>query len=529
MPDNEQSQRYPDGSEYGMPSQFQTEQSGFDLDTEAQVPSENSAELVGQEQTEKVGDHVLDIAGVDEPAINGEPQGNIGQNKVNSEGYTDGRSAPDDARYEELLTRVKLSSGGDFSGRLKELLAFGVGVDAVVQELHANDISRGLSVLLESGANVKQIVDKMGPDEVADNLVRLQQAGAQIDMKQLVTEISRHNLPHDLDQLLTGGADVRQIVDRMLPPEIAYNIDKLQQAGAQIDVDELVKQLDASSIMSSLDKLLVVGAHIDTNRLMEELPPHRILDGIELLLKAGADVDRLADSLTSGGQAANLDRLLAAGAHINIDELVRRLSVWDLAKNIDQLQRAGANIDIMQVIEQIDSPYIRYVDQFLAAGASPDQLVRKMDKKDLDFHILKLLNAGASANLILERCLSRSVGQHFDEFLQAGASPDLLVETAPPFTVLSNAEKLVAAGAEPDRLIEKIPPGEITYNISKLLEIGVSVDRLVELMSPDSIRHRIIDQLLLAGADVRMLMLRMNKEYIFDSLEKLAAAKDRSS
>lgn len=123
MPDNEQDQQQADGSEFRAPSLDQSEQSDFDQDSEGQITSENnnpeSTSQEPQEQTEKVGNGVLDVAGVDEPATDTEPKEDWGSpdSRFDSDGFVKSEQTPQELQDKLVSEAVDYKVQGNPTAR----------------------------------------------------------------------------------------------------------------------------------------------------------------------------------------------------------------------------------------------------------------------------------------------------------------------------------------------------------------------------------------------------------------------------
>ena len=125
-----------------------------------------------------------------------------------------------------------------------------------------------------------------------------------------------------------------------------YGIEYALEKG--IDVNKLVSNLNLDSIICNLDTLLRNGARIYINALVSNLRPNHIIYNLDTLLKHGADIDvnELVSNLDSYSIANNLDTLLRNGADIN--NVIKKMDKKDIEENIDLLREYGAKLDISQ-------------------------------------------------------------------------------------------------------------------------------------------------------------------------------------
>ena len=151
---------------------------------------------------------------------------------------------------------------------------------------------------------------------------------------------------YGIEYVLEKGIDVNELASRLNPNGIVHNLDILLEHGA--DIDDIVSNLDPQSISYNLDILLEHGADIDVNKLVSNLDPEYIAYALDTLLRNGADinVNELVSNIGSGHIAFYLDDLLRNGADIN--NVIKKMDKEDIEDNIDLLREYGAKLDTYQ-------------------------------------------------------------------------------------------------------------------------------------------------------------------------------------
>ena len=169
-----------------------------------------------------------------------------------------------------------------------------------------------------------------------------------IDVNELASRLGPNDIVHNLDTFLEHGADIDNIVSNLDPQSISYNLDTLLEHGADIDVNKLVSNLARYAIVDNLDTFLEHGADIDVNKLASNLDPEYIAYALDTLLRNGADinVNELVSNIGSGHIAFYLDDLLRNGADIN--NVIKKMDKKDIEDNIDLLREYGAKLDTYQ-------------------------------------------------------------------------------------------------------------------------------------------------------------------------------------
>lgn len=268
---------------------------------------------------------------------------------------------------EELLEDTYLSAPG-VSRRPRvevglELLLKGAKkgytIDELVDDLDNYVVATYLSALLAAEANPDKLASRLVGENLVKHLDELLNAGAKIDINSLIAKLNRGYIVGHLAELLAAGADPDELVARLDAKDIAYNLSKLREVGAKINIDLLVSQLTPRPIADNLDELRAAGAKIDLDRLMKKVSPAMVRDDLDQLLRAGADphklMERCGDVRVLGWY---VDELVAAGAVIDVNLLASQLFRRDVLRQAPNRRRLG-----------------KYVEKFLSAGMDPERLI----------------------------------------------------------------------------------------------------------------------------------------------------------
>ena len=250
----------------------------------------------------------------------------------------------DTYRKDPRITELREKYGIEYA------LEKGIDVNKLVSNLNLDSIICNLDTLLKHGADidVNELVSTLYPEEIVLDLDTLLRNGADIDVNKLVSNLDSNDIARNLDTLLKNGVNIDNILSNMTPSYIVDNLDTLLEHGADINVNKLVSSLYPEDIVDNLDTLLRNGARIYINALVSNLRPNHIIYNLDTLLKHGADIDvnELVSNLDSYSIANNLDTLLRNGADIN--NVIKKMDKKDIEENIDLLREYGAKLDISQ-------------------------------------------------------------------------------------------------------------------------------------------------------------------------------------
>ena len=269
------------------------------------------------------------------------------------------------------ITELKEKYGIEYA------LEKGVDANKLVSSLDSGHIAYHLDNLLEHGADIDNIVSNLDSGHIAYHLDILLKHGVDIDVNKLVSNLDLDSIICNLDTLLRNGVDIHNIVSNLDldPYSIVCNLDTLLEHGADIDVNKLVSSLDLYDIAPKLDTLLKHGADIDVNKLVSNLDSYNIACNLDILLRNGVDIHNIVSNLDPYNIACNLDTLLKYGADIDVNKLVSNLDIDSIVYKLDTLLRNGADID---------------------------NVIKKMDKEDIENNIDLLREYGAKLDTYQE-------------------------------------------------------------------------------------------------------------------------------
>jgi len=325
------------------------------------------------------------------------------------------------------ITELKEKYGIEYA------LEKGIDANKLVSNLNPKYIAFYLDTLLEHGTDidVNELVSNLNPKHIAFYLDTLLRKGADIDVNELVSNLDSHDIVRNLDTLLEHGADidVNELVSNLNPESIAFHLDTLLRHGADIDVNELVSNLDSYDIVRKLDTLLGNGADIDVNELVSNLDSYNIFDYLDALLRNGADINYIVSNLDPYDIVCNLDTLLEHGADIDVNKLVSNLDPYDIVHNLDTLLEHSADIDY--IVSNLDlSDIAFYLDTLLKHGADIDvnKLVSNLGPYDIVHNLDTLLEHGADINNVIKKMDKKEIEDNIDLLREYGAKLDIYQE-----------------------------------------------------------------------------------------------------
>lgn len=272
----------------------------------------------------------------------------------------------------------------------------------------------------------------------------------------------------------------------MSPYEVAENIDEYLHDG-DITVDMVFAKLDRDAIECNVNKLLVAG--LDPNKLVPELDSITIANELDKLLAAGAhiNINEVVADLSDLDIAYAIDKLQAAGADIDVGALVGRLDSWTIAYTIDKLQAVGAAIDVEKIVADLKSDpglAAQVVDKLIAAGAKidVDALEKRLTSSDVAYALDSLLAAGASPERLAAKLVRRGLIDYIPIIINATDNINGLVEAMGKAgengheAIISSIDDLLAAGASIDTIVHNLPKRMIILYQDKLRAYGASID-----------------------------------------------------
>ena len=300
----------------------------------------------------------------------------------------------------------------------------GVDANKLVSSLDYGDIEENLDFLLDHGADINNIVNNMGSKDINTNL----------------------------DAFLKYHADIDLVVGRMEPRDIVYKLDFLFDHGANIDVNELVSKLGSYDILQNLDTLLKNGADIDVDQMRYRFSYYTHFN-LDDLLRRGADINNVVNYMNSNYIAADLEYLYKNGADIN--NIVKNMDPDDIVWKLDYLNKNGANIDVNELVSKLDSTYVfRRMDFLLSHGADIDIIVKNMDPKNIARNLDYLNKNGANIdiNQLVSNLRQEDItkNKNLNILLQHGADVNNIIKRMDKKDIEDNIDLLREYGANLD-------------------------------------------------------------------------------
>ena len=341
------------------------------------------------------------------------------------------------------ITELKEKYGIEYA------LEKGVDANKLVSSLDPKDIVHSLDTLLNHGADINDIVSNMRPLNITHNLDALLEHGA--DINNIVNNIYSYGVVRNLDTLLKHGADIdiNKIVSDLDSRGIVRNLDTLIEHGADIDINKLASNLDSYDIVRNLDTLLRNGANIDN--IVSNLDPRNIARNLDTFLKYGVDIDYIVNNLNPRDIVHNLDTLLEHGA--NIDYIVSSLDPRDIAPNLDTLLRNGADIDVNKLVSNLGSyDIVHNLDTLLRNGVDNDYIVSNLGPDYTVYNLDTLLKHGVDidVNKLASNLGPRDIAYYLDILLKNGADVNNVIKKMDKEDIEDNIDLLREYGAKLD-------------------------------------------------------------------------------
>lgn len=339
----------------------------------------------------------------------------------------------------------------DIVNSLDTLLNHGADINDIVSNMRPLNITNNLDALLEHGADINNIVNNIYSYGVVRNLDTLLRNGADIDVNKIASDLDPGDIARNLDTLLKHGADIdiNKIVSDLDSRGIVRNLDTLIEHGADIDINKLASSLDSYDIVRNLDTLLRNGANIDN--IVSNLDPRNIARNLDTFLKYGVDIDYIVNNLNPRDIVHNLDTLLEHGA--NIDYIVSSLDPRDIAPNLDTLLRNGADIDVNKLVSNLGSyDIVHNLDTLLRNGVDNDYIVSNLGPDYTVYNLDTLLKHGVDidVNKLASNLGPRDIAYYLDILLKNGADVNNVIKKMDQKDIEDNIDLLREYGAKLD-------------------------------------------------------------------------------
>ena len=308
----------------------------------------------------------------------------------------------------------------------------------------------GIEYALEKGVDANKLVSSLDYGDIEENLDFLLDHGA--DINNIVNNMGSKDINTNLDAFLKYHADIDLVVGRMEPRDIVYKLDFLFDHGANIDVNELVSKLGSYDILQNLDTLLKNGADIDVDQMRYRFSYYAHFN-LDDLLRRGADINNVVNYMNSNYIAADLEYLYKNGADIN--NIVKNMDPNDIVWKLDYLNKNGANIDVNELVSKLDSTYVfRRMDFLLSHGADIDIIVKNMDPKNIARNLDYLNKNGANIdiNQLVSNLRQEDItkNKNLNILLQHGADVNNIIKRMDKKDIEDNIDLLREYGANLD-------------------------------------------------------------------------------
>ena len=308
----------------------------------------------------------------------------------------------------------------------------------------------GIEYSLEKGVDANKLVSSLDYGDIEENLDFLLEHGA--DINNIVNNMDSKDINTNLDAFLKYHADIDLVVGRMEPRDIVYKLDFLFDHGANIDVNELVSKLGSYDILQNLDTLLKNGADIDVDQMRYRFSYYAHFN-LDDLLRRGADINNVVNYMNSNYIAADLEYLYKNGADIN--NIVKNMDPNDIVWKLDYLNKNGANIDVNELVSKLDSTYVfRRMDFLLSHGADIDIIVKNMDPKNIARNLDYLNKNGANIdiNQLVSNLRQEDItkNKNLNILLQHGADVNNIIKRMDKKDIEDNIDLLREYGANLD-------------------------------------------------------------------------------
>lgn len=247
---------------------------------------------------------------------------------------------------------------------------------------------------LASGENLDELVSLLWPVFVADNIDDFLAAGAQVDIDKLIAETPVDIIAEKPVTFLNVGAQPNQVLAALSPLSTIEHYAALRDAGiensvlinrlklnkqSETGIDDVLRQLAENGVNSA--DLEIIRAAAQPASASEAAPEPK--------------QERESNTELREALLSHLDELLEVKEHL--DKIVRLMWPEHVANNLDKFIAAGANIDVDKLVT--DSPIDVVSDnplKFIAAGASPNAVIQRMNSAGLLKHYDALRDAGAT-------------------------------------------------------------------------------------------------------------------------------------
>lgn len=173
---------------------------------------------------------------------------------------------------------------------------------------------------------------------------------------------SADELETNLGRFLGQGYNPSVIANKLTPEARFKYLDRLTEAGAGVDLNQLYDQFKTTEQLRVFSKLQEKGANLDPDELAGKFEPREQIRNYHALVEIGANVtaENIAEKFDDKGKLDNLLDLKKIGARFDVDELIVR------------------NYGESEVIGLKEGASVREMDKWLQGGASPELMLKML-------------------------------------------------------------------------------------------------------------------------------------------------------
>jgi hypothetical protein len=264
------------------------------------------------------------------------------------------------AVYGDDMAMVMVLDERELTSQFIELIEKGVSVDILLNKLDRDVMNFNghifhstftlfidglVPYLLSKGADPNLLIEKISPRSLIENHRILIDAGAVIDIEATMDNIGKHDIIRHASDLLDCGATSEQIINKLTKLEISKYFHVLIERG--VDPNLVITYLTPATIVSRLSLFLDAGAEIDLDQLVLKMKPATIASQLPTLIKYGANID--------------------------VQHLLQRLPAEVVLRNLVQFQAVGVTVDIAKLLTYVKPTRRKALRGWiLAAGHNPD-------------------------------------------------------------------------------------------------------------------------------------------------------------
>ena len=407
----------------------------------------------------------------------------------------------------------------DVAEELDTLIEHNANINDLVSKLDSPGVFKNLDTLIEHGANIDSLVSKLSPIYTVRKLNVLMEHGANIDINNLISRLDSNYVEEYLGVLISHGADLGQLMSKL---EIEnFDVPQLVEQGTDIDI--LVSKLDQRTIRKNFSILINHGANV--NQLITKLNSDDIRNNFEYLISLGADINLLVSKLRKNDIIHTFFEAIINHPDVDISQLVSKLSGEHvLVYKLDTLINHG--MDIEQIVSKLDSrDIIEHFDKLIDHGANINQLTARLQPSDIADNLDDLTNRGIAIN-VNELVLKLSpyyIVDNLSTLINHGANIDMnhLISKLNSYSIAGNLNELINQGADINQLVSKLTDSyDVARTLKTLVSHGADINQLVPKLDSDD-TSKSMDTLIDLGADINLLLANLNSSDVERRFNKL--------